>query len=101
MATWIHFTKDVFRFAESRFLTTVEKTTPEMFSDEGLFVYRFTDDFPVAERSAAWGGRDAVYIKCDEALVEFVQSDPLGDDPTQDEYLIPLAAFGRCEIWFE
>lgn len=93
MQTWIHFTEDVFDALEA-----IEDDSPESFTDEGLFVYKWHSDFPEAERSAAWGGRMALLINCPEHLVELIQEDPLGDNPDNDEYMIPIDAFAECSI---
>jgi hypothetical protein len=79
----------------------VKKNKPEMFTDEGLFVYKFTYDFPIDERRAGWGGREPVFIQCDAKYVELIQSDPIGNDETRDEYMIRVENFDKCTIWFE
>ena len=94
MATWIHFTEDVGEFLEQ--LSYHEDDSPDSFSDEGLFVYKYHQDFPVEERGLAWGGRTDIIIECDEKHVELVQTDPLGDNPDNDEYIIPVANFKHC-----
>ena len=65
---------------------------------DGLFVYQYTDEFPLSERQREWAYRDAVIIRCPTELVEFVQDDPLGHDCTRDEYLIPCKHFKNCQI---
>ena len=96
MATWIHFTEDVSEFIDS--LSYHEDDSPDSFSGEGLFVYRYHADFPIEERGLAWGGRTGIIIECDEKYVEIVQTDPLGDNPDNDEYLISIEHFKHCRI---
>jgi len=93
MALWIHFT-DSDNFDLAALTAGVHGEFP------GLFVYRYSESFPVAERSREWGHREAVIVECDENLVKCVQPDPLGDDETRDEYLIPPVAFDRCDWWW-
>jgi len=92
-ARWIHFTKDSYDF----------DLTPgggEAISREyGLFVYRYNDRFPVEERQREWAYRDPIIIECDRRYVELVQTDPLGNDRSRDEYAIPAKHFNKCEWW--
>ena len=101
MATWIHFTEDIEEFINDDFELSLEQFEDDelnSFADEGLFVHKFHADFPVEERSAAWGGRQHIIIECDESHVELIQEDPTGDDPDNDEYMIPCDAFQHCKI---
>ena len=91
MATWIHFTAHPEQFADG-----LESIDSDDFDRDGLYVYRYTEGLDVQERSRKWNYREPVYIRCDEEYVELVQTDPLGNDPTWDEYLIPVEHFDKC-----
>jgi len=93
MALWIHYTKNPYSF--ELFPDGGEQISQEY----GLFVYKFLDDFPVEQRMREWAYRDPMIIKCPEKLVELVQTDPIGEDPSRDEYVIPHKHFDKCEYW--
>ena len=92
MTSYIHFTKSN-NFALSA-------NAGDSISQEygGLFVYEYDGEYPLAERQREWAYRDAVIIRCPAGLVEFIQDDPLGNDKTRDEYLIPTRHFNQCRI---
>lgn len=96
MSEWIHFTDDIDEFIDG--IEEYDDDDPASFCEEGLFVYKYHSNFPIEERSVAWGGRIGMIISCDENHVEIVQEDPLGDDPDNDEYIIPVENFQFCEI---
>ena len=96
MSAWIHFTDDVENFFDG--LEQHDDDAENSFAEEGLFVYKHHKDFPEEQRSIDWGGRIGIIIYCDEAHVELVQTDPIGDDPDNDEYMIPVEAFPHCTI---
>jgi len=96
---WIHFTNDVVNFELTRASLMRGGTCARSF--KGLFVYKFTEDYPIEERRAEWAYRDIIFVKCDEKFVEWFQDDPLGEDKTRDEYLIPARNFKKCEWWRE
>lgn len=91
MTTWIHFTKS------TNFKLT--RGGGDSISREyGLFVYKFTDDFPLEEMRAKWAYRDVIFIKCDDKYVDSVQDDPLCRDPSLDEYVIKSMHFNKCQV---
>ena len=96
MKTWIHFTEDVEGFIED--LKSIEDDDPASFAAEGLFVYKWRDGFPEAEKSIEWGGRTGILINCEEKYVELIQEDPIGDNPDNDEYMILIENFKHCKI---
>jgi len=91
---YIHFTDNIQAFT----LTQGGGSSPSQNVD-GIYVYEYTDDFPVDERSAKWNYREPIIIECDENLVKYEQGDPLGHDETYTEYVIPAAAFAKCKWW--
>lgn len=94
MESYIHFTKNANTF-------DLDADGGDAISQEcgGLFVYKYDSDFPVAQRAAEWGYRDAVVISVPDGVAQLEQTDPLGDDETRDEYVIPADAFDRCDYW--
>lgn len=50
----------------------------------GLFVYKYSSDFP----DEIWEGREKFVFEIDEKYLELVQENPLDDDSRLDEYLI-------------
>ncbi len=93
MAKYIHLTK------ESGFELDPEKGNLISKEYKGLFVYKFSEEFPLEETMSAWGNRTPIIIDCPEHLVVFVQDDPIGDDPHMTEYVIPFEAFAKCRYW--
>ena len=91
---YIHFTQDSHSF-------TLENGGGSLVSQDadGIYVYEYTENFPVAERSAKWNGREPIIIECEENLINFEQDDPLGNDRTFTEYVIPASVFSQCNWW--
>lgn len=97
MAIWLHCTADPDAFYESGIRAT-ESRHPDDFRAEGLFVYR-DPGIAVDRRAIAdvWS-RDYVLIECDEQYVTLVQRNPIADDSTYDEYMIPVEHFTHAEV---
>lgn len=94
MTTWIHFTKDAREFELTR--QGGDSISQEF---DGLFVYKFTDEYPIEQRRRDWANRDVIFVSCDVELVELVQRDPIGSDSSRDEYVIPSKHFDKCNWW--
>jgi len=91
---YIHFTKDA-----NNFDLEISGGSSVSQNVDGIYVYKYTEDFPVMERSAKWNYREPIIILCEETLVKFEQNDPLGTDETYTEYVIPASAFPFCAWW--
>lgn len=97
--TYIHFTEDISRFEDGGFLN--EDEVPPESPDQGIFVYKYSDSFPLEKMKAAWGWRDEVFIEgvnkeAEEHIELFQKND---DESTRDDYFIPKEHFKKFRVF--
>lgn len=98
----IHYTKNSENFIEGENLQQYINNSPESFSGECFFCYKYSDNFPVYEIAEQWNRYSWIILEIQEELIELEQIYP-GDDNDefasfQDEYIIKIENFNKAKI---
>lgn len=99
---YIHYTKNSENFTEGETLRQFIDNSPESFTGECIFVYQYSDSFPVYEVAENWRRYNWVILETEECNVELEQKYP-GDDGDEfaeylDEYIIKIENFDKVNI---
>lgn len=91
MTTWVHFTDKPENFDGG-----LKKSSRAVYGD-GILVYKVTPEQDIEEKIQKWS-RTPIYFMCDDKYVSLEQGDPLGTDPTWDEYFIKSKYFNKVMV---